>query len=73
LFGSLDCFQTDNDVRDGLAVAGQGVFGLGRGKFGYFSFVDFFGFFDSEPWKLACRPRRAGRAELERWEWIMAG
>jgi hypothetical protein len=45
-------------VRDSLAVAGQGVFGLGRGKFGYFSFVDFFGFFDSEPWKLACRPRR---------------
>ena len=40
-------------MRDGAAVAAEGVFGFFGGQLGDFAFVDFFGFFDAE---ACCNP-----------------
>jgi len=40
-------------VRDCFAVTRKWVFSFRGGEFGDFSFVDFFGFLDSEAWALA--------------------
>lgn len=44
LLGPFCGLETDDDVRDGLAVAAERVFGFLGGEVGNFAFVDFFCF-----------------------------
>ena len=44
LLCSLDSFETNDDMRDGLAVATQRILCLGWSELGDFTLVNFFGF-----------------------------
>ena len=48
LLGALGRLEGDDDVRDGLAVAGQRVLGLGGGQFGHLSLVHLLGLLYSQ-------------------------
>ena len=48
LLRSLDRFESDDDVRDGLAVAGERVLRLCWGQLDDLSLIDLLGFLDTQ-------------------------